>query len=499
MRRASSIWRVGLVAVLALPLLACDDQQPSRLDRGPYQPLPEAGWPEARALESAPALDGDRGERDLGQLDGKQPSPDGGQLRDDAIASWTWHDQCVVLLNQSALGAAFSAAGYTPPSGTYLLATRLVAGLGQPAFQYYSLAGTALTYSQGHYWPASTVKLTAAVGALRTLGKQGLSGAAQVSFSDDDGSYSGTVKNLYAQAIEVSDNVAYNRLMEIAGFDEMNDQYLVAAESAPTLVLQRRYTHPLPSSSLRSSPPITYSEAGKSGQLPARTGVGQHPECPDEGNCITLLELLEVMRRVTLHGELPAADRLPLAAADVSGLQASLLTAPSDLEAGAAQALGHAVKVYNKPGEVYGDDRLDHGLIVDTVSGQRFLLATSMPYNTTSGADLSELARRALLALLAQPGGGLALQRTAGGAIVAQLDDGGPVSGGRRYTLTLSAAGADSLELWVDGYALPKPAGPSPYFKLTHDFSKSGDRLLIVRASKGGAVVGYRALTVHIN
>jgi hypothetical protein len=466
-----------------------------------------------RSPEGAPAADrrgpatadGERrieAGRDHGATDGKPTSPDLlPPLRDDALTPWTWHQQSLALLDQSVLGKAFAAAGYAPPAGSYLLAVRVVPGLAQPAFAYYSLAATATTYSAGAYWPASTVKLAAAVGALRTLGKHQLTGAASVSFTDDDGSYSGTVKSLYSQALEVSSNVAYNRLMEIAGFDEINDQYLTAAESLPSMVLQRRYTHPLPTSNLRTSPAIAYSEGALAGTLPKRVGVGQHPECPSEGNCVTLLELLDLMRRVTLHHELPAGDRFPLAAADVAALQASLEASPTRMEPGASQALGHPVKVYNKTGEVAGDDRLDHGLIVDTVGGARFLLALAMPYDTTSDAAASTLARQALLALVAQPAAGPALQRAAGSPITVQIDDQGPgkTPGTRAHRLTIAAPGADSLELFVDGYALPKPAGPSPWFLLDHDFSKAGDRLLVVRARAAGALVGYRALAVHLN
>jgi hypothetical protein len=482
--------------LLPLALLAgcSSDQTPS-----PDGPL--ADGPAAQELGPGPdrhAVGEDPVRTDRARSDGGLHA-DAAPLRDDALALWTWHDQAVLLADRASLGAAFAAAGYSPPDGTFLLAARVVAGLGQPAFQYFSLGDSGIVFSAGKYWPASTVKLTAAVGALRTLGSYGLTGAAQVSFSDDDGSYSGTVKNLYSAAIEVSDNVAYNRLMELAGFDTMNDTYLVAAESFPEMVLQRRYTHPLPTSDLRHSPAISYSESGKTGTIPARVGTGQHPTCPDEANCITLLELTEVLRRVVLDSELPAIDRFPLGVTDVANLQGSLLTAPTKLDPGASSALGHPVKVYNKTGDVPGDDRLDHGLIVDTVDGRRFLFAASMPYDTTSDTQMSELAKRTLQALLAQPTGGLALQRAAGVPITVQLDDLGAVTGGRKVTLTVAAPGADSLDLFVDGYPLAKPAGPSPTFTLTQVFSKSGDRLLVVRAIKAGVLVGYRPLVVHIN
>jgi hypothetical protein len=454
---------------------------------------------------------------DRGMLPDGGPRPDHGadvqltdtgtdalKIQDNTLAPRSWFWQGSLAADRSSLGAAFSKAGYSPPAGTFLLAARVVPGLSQPAFQYLSLADSGLAYSAGTYWPASTIKLMAAVGALWTLGSYQLSGAATVSFADDDGSYSGTVKNLYDKAIVVSDNVAYNRLMEIAGFDEINDTYLVEAQGLPEMVLQRRYTKPFPGSDLRTSPEISYSEGGKTGTIPQRVGTGQHPQCPSEGNCITLFELLDVLRRVALHAELPVVEHLPLATADLVGLNVALLKAPTFFEPGASQALGHAVQVYNKSGEVWNNDRLDHGLIVDTVTGERFLIAWSMPYNSTTEAEASELTRQTLLALTqgASVPDSPALQRDAGVQIQVQLVDQGPGNkpGTRAYDIIIAAPGADLLELWIDRWPLPDPqaSGPAGTFQLSHDFSSSGERLLVVRARAQGKVIGYRARRIAI-
>ena len=77
--------------------------------------------------------------------------------------------------------------------------------------------------------------------------------------------------------------------------------------------------------------------------------------------------------------------------------------------------------------------------------------------------------------------------------------DQGPVAAGRRYQITIAAPGADAIEVWVDGWALGSFTGPAPFFSRTHDFTKSGDRLMTVQARAKGAVVGYRVLTVHLS
>jgi hypothetical protein len=485
-----------LPLTLALILLGCgDDEQPLGVDFK----TPDLLRPDAPHV----VLDGHQPNPDLGPgADGQPPAPDGGPpLTDNTLPAWTWYQKSVSVTDRSELQATFAKAGYTPPQDTHLLAARVEPGLSQPAFQLLSLAETGLAFSHGNYWPASTIKVTAAVGALWTLSKHGLSGAASLLFTDDDGTYSGTVKNLYQKALSVSDNVAYNRLAEIAGFDEINDQYLVPATSLPKMVLQRRYTKPLPTSDLRTSPAISYSEGAKSGTIPKRVGTGQHPSCPDSGNCTTLIELLDVLRRVTLHAELPQADRFPLSGADVSGLKAALLAADKDfLEPGASQALGHKAKIENKPGAVWTLDRLDHALIEDTVTGERFLVAWSMPYSSTSNAAASELTRQTLLALKSKPSKAPPLQRDAGVSILINTKDDGPgaTPGTRRHTFTISAPGADQLELWLDRFPLPAPKKAGAHFALTHELHNGGDRLLVVRAQAGGKLAGYRAAAVKI-
>lgn len=416
-------------------------------------------------------------------------------LRDDLTAARSWSDRLETLANRTRLAAAFKAARYVPPSGTYLLAARVLPGVKQPAFSYFSLGTTGFAFSRGRYWPASTVKLTAALGALHTLARYKLSGGATVSFSDDDGSYSGTVSALYRKAIVASNNVAYNRLMEIAGFDELNDRFLTPPRGFARMVLQRRYTKPLPTSNLRRSPRIRYAEGSRKGEIAPRLGTGKHASCPNEANCITLAELLDVMRRVTLDKELPAAHRFAIGRSDLAGLKKALHDAPTRLEPGASRALGHSVTVYNKRGEVWGNDRLDHGLIVDKVSGARYLIALSMPYNATSDAAASELTRHALAAIKTvrrEP----PLQLDAGVSIRVRVDRAKPASasGGVRYRFTIDAAGATSAELWL-GRTRVTTTKRDGAGRLVAEasVSKTTAQDVIVRALASTKLIGYRA------
>jgi hypothetical protein len=140
-------------------------------------------------------------------------------------------------------------------------------------------------------------------------------------------------------------------------------------------------------------------------------------------------------------------------------------------------------------------------LIVDTATGARYLLGWSMPYGSTSEAAATELSRQALLALSRSVAVATPLQRDAGIPIainVAALPAGSQ-AGRRPHRITIGAAGADRLELWVDRYKLSGPATVGDgRFELEHDFSAGGARLLVVRAFADGELVGYRAATVSI-
>ena len=201
------------------------------------------------------------GEGELSWLSGA-----GGKADGFTIDKPAWADLVRGGADRTSLGDAFARAGYRPPAGTHLLAAKVETGVGQPAYSFFSLGESGFAYSDGRYWPASTVKLMAAVGALRTMRSYSVTGAARVRFDDPDGRYEGTVRELYKAALTVSSNVAYNRLMEIAGFDELNEQYLDEAGLTRT-VLQRRYTHPTPEADLRTSPPIIFNEGISSGTI----------------------------------------------------------------------------------------------------------------------------------------------------------------------------------------------------------------------------------------
>ncbi|MBQ9394412.1 MAG: serine hydrolase, partial [Proteobacteria bacterium] len=233
-----------------------------------------------------------------------------------------WFNRLFSQADRTSLNTLFEKQNYTPPQNSYALIAPIRVQNGIPCLEYYSYRDTAFVFSmkmdgEENFWPASTVKLMAAVLALVKLREYNLSSQARLQFNDIEGHFEGTVQMLCREAIIPSNNTAYNRLMEIAGFDQTNDDYLLVWFHFPTMTLQRRYARHHPDDNIRQSPAMLYRENEREGLIPLRTSAGRKRHfCPREGNCMTLAELAEVMMRVVLHRELPDSYRFPILATD---------------------------------------------------------------------------------------------------------------------------------------------------------------------------------------
>lgn len=109
-------------------------------------------------------------------------------------------------------------------------------------YRYYDHNGTSA--EREGWWPASAVKLLAAVAALERLHGWGFGPAASVTFhylEEDLGDVTLTVEEIVRAAITPSDNTAYDRLIEIAGYEWLNDIFLTDANGLGASVLQRGY------------------------------------------------------------------------------------------------------------------------------------------------------------------------------------------------------------------------------------------------------------------
>ena len=269
------------------------------------------------------------------------------------------------LSNPTQLEPALAALGYRLPPGAHVYAAKVGKDASGLTYDDYQTGGGALA---ADFWPASSLKVLAAVGALEFVGKQGFTGAAMVTFGRGAPQ---TLRSVYDAAIRVSSNGDYDRLVELAGIEWLNKEFLTAARGFPVTVIQKSYTV---GGNVRSTVPITLTEGGRKVTLPPRPG--RVAECP-QVNCSNLFEMSESIRRVVLHNELPPADRFQISPADAAGLSSALLGAEGWFEPAVAKVLGPTARIYGKPGQVPGNDCLDVTLI--EWRNQRLLLSATVP------------------------------------------------------------------------------------------------------------------------
>jgi hypothetical protein len=286
--------------------------------------------------------------------------------------------------NPTSIDAALVAAGYRFPPGAAVYAAKITKEAGGLAYEDYEGGGGALAKN---FWPASSIKVLAAVGALEFVAKQGFTGAATVSFGSGAPR---TIRSIYDAAIRISSNSDYDLLVEIAGVDWLNKEFLTPARGFPVTVIQRSYTV---GGNLRVQPAMTLTEGARKVTIPARNGRVD-TDCP-QGQCSNLYEMSESVRRVVLHYEIPQDERFQIAPADATALMSALLGAEGWFEPAVAKVVGTTAKIYGKPGQVPGRDCLDVA-VIESRSGQRFLLAATVPERQGGCPALVNLANAVL-------------------------------------------------------------------------------------------------------
>ena len=284
-------------------------------------------------------------------------------------------------MDDNALRVALARSGIVLGRGSGVYAARLVETDGALAYREFQ-AGAGAAWPD--FWPASSIKIFAALGALRYVGRMGFTGAATVKFADG---FEDQVRHVYDRALRESDNEAYDRLLQIAGVDWLNTQFLTAANGFPTTVVQRPYS----GVNVRVSPAMTFTEGATTVRVAARRARASY-KCrgTNHGNCSTLRELSASVRRVVLDVELPEDERLGLDASDRAALSRALLRADGFFEEGVARSLGPVAQVFGKYGWVKGRSCVDVAMIEDGLQGQRYVLAVVTP---DDGGDCTLLTR----------------------------------------------------------------------------------------------------------
>jgi hypothetical protein len=280
------------------------------------------------------------------------------------------------VLDTRRLGQVLAADQVTVPSGAKILAVRITTVAGSPRYEYLGYAQTAF---DDQFWPASSIKLMAALAAVETLEDFGFTvGGATITYSGTaPDNYSGPFRTLVNNALIISDNQSYDNLVLFVGFDDLNTQFLRPDVGFERTVIMRRYGMV---GSLRHSPAITLREGSRTVNLPARDGTGTY-DCPDSGNCTNPFELSEAIRRVGMHERLPNGERFRLTREDLSYLRYALGTTAGDLIVpAAAQVFGTGnVLFYRKGGYVPGSYRIDNAFLRDKATGEEYVVTIALP------------------------------------------------------------------------------------------------------------------------
>ena len=253
--------------------------------------------------------------------------------------------------------------GVSVPDGANVFAARIVDGGPSPAYVPYESGGGAFSAA---FYPASSIKVLAAVGVLELAYSSGFTGEAIV-----DGAYA--LSEYYDGAVRASSNEDYDTLVRIAGLDWLNEDFL-PSRGYRTTRIQEAYAE---GEDVVGSPAVQLTEGARELVIPERHGRDDYG-C-GAANCSTLFELVDSVRRVVLNDELPPEERFAIAPADVAGLQDALLGAESWIGPGAAVALGPDAIVYSKPGWTSGYDCVDVGLVADGDTSRRYLIGVSAP------------------------------------------------------------------------------------------------------------------------
>ncbi len=282
------------------------------------------------------------------------------------------------------LDARLAAAGYGLSPHALVYGAEVVGGPNGPTYRPFEAGEGALAED---FWPASSIKVLAALGALDFARSLGFTGDALVVFNI--GERARTLRSIYEAAIRDSSNADYDLLVQIAGRDRLNSQFLTAAHGFPATSITRSYA----GADFDTSPPMIMEQGDRRTYVPERSAVLK-PECR-AGNCSNLFEMTESVRRVVLNDEIPPFERFDIDTRDVAGLRQALLGADGFFPAAVAATLGTGARIYAKPGDAADRDCLDIALIEST-TGRRYLLAASVPHSEGGCDALRTLATSVL-------------------------------------------------------------------------------------------------------
>lgn len=251
------------------------------------------------------------------------------------------------------------------------------------------------------FWPASTIKVYAVVAALELLTERGFPLDTTVSFEhrEPDGRWvldcARSVREMLSENFRRSSNEDYTLLLRMVGVDRLNTRFLIPSRGFHQSALMRGYVASRPWNYVREEPQRirlrsadgvmsethehtwsgrSYSEERGGTVIDAKTG-----------NVTTPRDLVECLRRILYHEELPESERYRLTADQLSflrrggdgltGLETRNEASGPIAWAGAAESIFPMARFYHKCGLI-SNFALEMAAIDDSANGgPAYLLA----------------------------------------------------------------------------------------------------------------------------
>jgi hypothetical protein len=330
----------------------------------------------------------------------------------DFLASWrSWFVVALAAANIGAAPASRQPAVDTEtlgrllereqyqPSPFFKALIIVITGDEQEGFVYHPYSFGATHTDRDNWWPASSIKIFPAVAMLEYLKQLGFDADVQIEFRYQDRAHARVSgARLIRAAITQSSNVAFDRLVEVVGSRQLNDRFLTPLKGCGDTVLLRSYTRRVLNpdtgeGSLRHSPEIVVSSGRVHRTLEERMDAHDYRatgcrgiEKPDrrradeiyEGNCTTLWDQAELMRRVMMHEYLRADERYDLTQKQLALLRSALAgrraRGTSVVQGLRTAFAGRRIETYHKPG--YAMEWFNDVVFARAPdSGERFLVA----------------------------------------------------------------------------------------------------------------------------
>lgn len=278
------------------------------------------------------------------------------------------------------------------------------------------------------FWPASTIKLYAAVHALERLNELGMPFDVVLQFEhrEDDAwvlDCARSMKEMLSEVFKRSSNEDYTLLLRFCGIDGINTSFLVPDRGFPHSALMRGYVTGRPYGFIREEPQritlIAQDGARKvvehewSGRAYSKER-GATVISETTGNCTSTAELAECMRRVMFHESIPEQDRYNL-----TDEQARFLREGDQGYSGMKSDSGYSYKdavdqvfpnaVYYRKTGMISNYHLDIAYFEDPDTGARFILSLA---TESDKADTLKKMAQAIATWLREQAVGAAAEET---------------------------------------------------------------------------------------